>query len=221
MSSFHSEYKKLAQSLIDKYPAHHILIFGRPGAGKGGLAEVFAELGFHHVGVGRLIRQHINDETELSERFESELGDKLIVPDSLAADMVFPELRSIFSKDRACFALEGYPVTSQQYEDFIEFIHKHDLKLVVVWLDIPESVGTQRLLDRKTCSICHRTYSSGAEKCTMCQATLTARYDDNEDTIRKRQELFEQKTLPLVDKIKADYPIFHHRFRRKIELEKP
>lgn len=206
MTTFKKDYKTFAKAVIAQYPNHHILIFGRPGAGKGTLADVFADEGFVHVGVGKLIREHLLKKTTLSKRFDAELSDQLIVPDTLASDMVLPELKQLIDKKINLFSLEGYPATHGQYDSFKDFIDSDAVKLVVIILEISEAEAEQRLLSRKTCPHCHRAYSLPEEKCLQCDISLYIRPDDKLHLIRERQALFAKKTYPLRRQFQSDFP---------------
>ncbi len=206
MLTFIAKYQKMVKGIVNQYPNHHILIFGRPGAGKGALADVFAETGFVHVGIGKLIRKHLRENTSISKRFDSELSDKLIVPDALASDMVLPELQQIVEEQSSLFVLEGYPATQGQYAAFKGFIDSNDVKLVVIILDVTEKEAEQRLLSRKTCPHCHRTYSSSEEKCLQCGISLYIREDDQLHLIQERQALFVKETCPLSDQFQSAFP---------------
>lgn len=214
MTAFKKDYKTFAKSIIAQYPNHHILIFGRPGAGKGTLADLFAAAGFVHVGVGRLIREHLRNDTSLSRRFESELADKLILPDPLASNMVLHELQLLTDNKSNLFVLEGYPATQGQYVAFKEFIDSNAAKLVVIILDVSEAEAEKRLLSRKTCPYCHRAYSLSDEKCLQCGISLYIRKDDQLNLIRERQALFVKETHPLRKQFQSASPFIIKSFEK-------
>ena len=165
------------------------MIFGRPGAREGNpLPKHSQKWAFVPVGVGRLIRKHLKDNSSFSERVAAELVDQWIVPDALASDMLIPELEAVLKSEKGLFVLEGYPVTPQQYDAFVKFVQSHNLKLTVIWLDIPESVAFLRLLSRQTCLDCHRSFPPAETNCHACQIPLTVRFDDCREAIFKRDE---------------------------------
>ena len=87
-----------------------------------------------------------------------------------------------------------------------ELIASLDMPLdAVVNIDTSAEVVVERLSGRRTCKDCqtvyHVTYSAPkkAGVCDECGGELYQRDDDKEETIRKRLQVYQEQTAPLLD----------------------
>ncbi|GAA6733129.1 adenylate kinase [Thermus oshimai] len=149
-----------------------VIFLGPPGAGKGTqAARLSEELGFKKLSTGDLLRDHVARKTPLGERVRPimERGD--LVPDDLILDLIREEL-----SERVI--LDGFPRTLPQAEALDELLKETGMRLLgVVLVEVPEEELIKRMLRR---------------------AELEGRADDNEETIRRRLEVYREKTEPLV-----------------------
>jgi len=155
-----------------------VLIFlGPPGAGKGTQAVRVAErLGLAKISTGDILRAHVREGTELGKKVAPimERGD--LVPDELILAIIREELKKL-PTPRVIF--DGFPRTRAQAEALDRLLGELDLKLnAVVLLEVPTEELVQRLLKR---------------------AREEGRADDHEQTIRRRLEVYQKETEPLVD----------------------
>ena len=159
-------------------PARHLLIVGPPGAGKGTQAERIVEkLGVPAISTGDIFRANVSKETELGVLAKSYMDKGEYVPDSVTNDMVEGRLGEADAKDG--FLLDGYPRTVAQVEALDGILAKLGVELdAVVLLDVASEAIVQRLLQR------------GKEQ---------GRSDDNEETIRRRIDVYGEQTTPLID----------------------
>lgn len=159
-------------------PARRLLIVGPPGAGKGTQAERIVEkLGVPAISTGDIFRANVSNETELGVLAKSYMDKGEYVPDSVTNEMV----ESRLAEDDAAngFLLDGYPRTVAQVEALDGILEKLGVGLdAVVLLDVDSEAIVQRLLQR------------GKEQ---------GRSDDNEETIRRRIEVYGEQTTPLID----------------------
>src|SRR5690606_10390875 len=76
-------------------------------------------------------------------------------------------------------------------------------------VDVDREVLSRRLTGRRTCTQCGAIYNihfsppKTPGKCDRCGGALTQRSDDNEETVRKRLQVYEEQTAPLVAYYKA------------------
>ncbi len=159
-------------------PARRLLIVGPPGAGKGTQAERIVEkLGVPAISTGDIFRANVSNETELGVLAKSYMDKGEYVPDSVTNDMVEGRLAQADAKDG--FLLDGYPRTVAQVEALDGILKKLGVALdAVVLLDVESEAIVQRLLQR------------GKEQ---------GRSDDNEETIRRRIDVYGEQTTPLID----------------------
>lgn len=159
-------------------PARRLLIVGPPGAGKGTQAERIVEkLGVPAISTGDIFRANVSNETELGVLAKSYMDKGEYVPDSVTNEMV----ESRLAEDDAAngFLLDGYPRTVAQVEALDGILEKLGVALdAVILLDVESEAIVQRLLQR------------GKEQ---------GRSDDNEETIRRRIDVYGEQTTPLID----------------------
>ncbi|MCT1956516.1 adenylate kinase [Dermabacter hominis] len=159
-------------------PARRLLIVGPPGAGKGTQAERIVEkLGVPAISTGDIFRANVSNETELGVLAKSYMDKGEYVPDSVTNEMV----ESRLGEDDAAngFLLDGYPRTVAQVEALDGILEKLGVALdAVILLDVDSEAIVHRLLQR------------GKEQ---------GRSDDNEETIRRRIDVYGEQTTPLID----------------------
>jgi adenylate kinase len=186
-----------------------IVLLGGPGAGKGTQAQKLAEkYSLAHIATGDILRQSIKDGTELGLKAKSYMDKGLLVPDEVVIGLIKERL----AKDdvKSGFVLDGFPRTVPQAEALDLLTKELDMPMdaVINIRTSPESV-IERLSGRRTCKDCqtvyHITYSAPKteDKCDRCGGALYQRDDDKEETIRKRLDVYEKQTFPLLEYYKA------------------
>lgn len=154
-----------------------LILLGPPGAGKGTQALRLAEVsGLRKISTGDILRAHVAQGTEMGVRVQPimERGD--LVPDALILEIIRHELSAMEEK-RAVF--DGFPRTPAQAEAFGAMLSELGVPLhAVLLLEVNPSELAHRLLQR---------------------AKQEGRSDDNEITIRRRLQVYEEQTRPLID----------------------
>lgn len=152
-----------------------VLLIGAPGAGKGTQAtKVATQFGLTHISSGDLLRSHIADETAIGRSVKEYVARGDLVPDSIVLDMLRKPV--IAAKESGGYVLDGFPRTVEQAEAAYGVARGLGVSVqVAVHLDVPKEELVRRLLAR------------GRGK------------DDTEDVIRHRLEVYEEKTLPMLD----------------------
>lgn len=185
-----------AKTIVQANPGCNLIIFGRPGAGKGTLAQALELLGYCHIGVGKLLCGITGQDDPSSQKVLTEMGDALILPDHLAKQILQPAMDQARGNGKL-FVLDGYPATSGQLKDLADYQAKHELPFVLIHLDVTREEASQRLLHRKTCPQCHISYPKNIPVCEICLIPTQQRYDDTNEFIQQRQDLFDQVTAPI------------------------
>jgi len=157
----------------------NLVLFGKPGAGKGTQASFLKKhYNLVHISTGDLFRNNIKNETTLGTLAKSFIDQGDLVPDQLTIDM----LENEFDQNRKAggFIFDGFPRTEAQAEALDSFLSEKQMKIsATIALEAADDILVKRLLDRGK--------SSG-------------RIDDqDEDKIRNRFEEYNQKTAPLRD----------------------
>ena len=181
-----------------------VVLLGPPGAGKGTLAEVLVERGYHHVSTGELLREQIRMETPLGLEAKALMDQGRFVPDDVVVGMIRDMVSSGTQGDR--FLFDGFPRTLGQAEKLQELIGSIGGTLdSVILLECPDEILVERLSGRRTCSTCgavyHMTFHppKADEQCDVDGCNLVQRQDDNDEVIRKRLKVYGEQTAPLVD----------------------
>jgi adenylate kinase len=152
-----------------------ILFIGAPGAGKGTQATRLARyLDIAHISSGDLLRKHVSEGTSIGRtvRRYIERGD--LVPDAIVMDMLRKPVT--LASERGGYVLDGFPRTVEQAE--AAYLVARDLGVaiqVAVHIYVPRQELMQRLLARGRGS------------------------DDTEEVIAHRLEVYDQRTLPMLD----------------------
>lgn len=155
-----------------------LLLIGPPGAGKGTQAALLAKrYSIPAISTGDIFRENVANETSLGIQAKAFMDRGEYVPDSLTNALV----RDRLSQPDAVngFLLDGYPRTIDQVHELDDVLSENGTKLdVVVQLtaDIDELVTRLSL-----------------------RATQQGRADDTPEVIRKRQDVYEEQTAPLID----------------------
>ena len=174
----------------------NIIFLGPPGAGKGTHAQqLMKELGIPQISTGDMFRRAIREETPTGLQAKSYMDKGELVPDEVVIAMVKERLAEDDCKNG--YILDGFPRTVAQAEAMEEFA-TIDLALNI---DVPAELIISRLSSRRMCAGCGATYNitlHNSDKCSTCGGELYQRDDDKPETIRKRLDVYEEKTAPLV-----------------------
>lgn len=181
-----------------------IVLLGPPGAGKGTQAKVMAQrLALVHISTGDLLRQNVKDQTALGKEAKSYMDKGFLVPDELVAKMLMDRINK---PDTAKgFILDGYPRTLNQAESLEKMLAQKNMGIdLVLYLDTSDKVIIQRLTGRRVCSSCNANYHvtnmppKKENVCDSCGGALYQRTDDNEQTVRKRLDVYKQEVSSLI-----------------------
>ena len=156
-----------------------VILLGPQGAGKGTQAQRLAEeVGATHISTGDIVRAEIKSGSELGKKVQDYNDRGELVPDEVIIDMV---LERLGEEDCAGgFVLDGFPRTVPQAEALGKRLDELGRPLdVVVSLEAGEDELRRRLAAR-------------AEEQDRAE-------DDDEGAIRRRLELFDRETEPLLD----------------------
>lgn len=183
-----------------------IVFLGGPGAGKGTQAQILQKhFGYRQISTGDLLRENRNKGTELGKAAEGYMKRGELVPDDLIINMVSDEL----GDDAVLF--DGFPRTVAQAQALDELLTKRGRGLPgVVYFEIDRPLLEERLLGRwtnlRTGRVYHEKFNPPqvAGICDEDGGPLVQREDDKPDTIKKRLDVFEAQTMPLVGYYQRD-----------------
>jgi adenylate kinase len=182
----------------------NIVLFGPPGSGKGTQAKMLAEKnGVPHIATGDILRENLKNETKLGLEAKTYMNKGELVPDDVLIGLIKDRLSQ---PDCASgFLLDGYPRTLPQAEALSKILTELGKNLdVVLNIDVPEEELLKRLAGRRMC-ICGASYHILFNKpkqegiCDLCGSKLYQRYDDKEEAIMNRLDVYKNQTRPLID----------------------
>lgn len=151
----------------------NVVILGAPGSGKGTQAALLAErFGIPAVSTGDMLRDAVAAGNDLGRRVATVMASGELVDDATMHDVVRSRLRR--PDATAGFVLDGYPRTEAQAHDLEGILDATEERLdAVVLLEVPFDEMVRRALER-------------------------GREDDTEVVVRRRQEVYDEQTRPLI-----------------------
>jgi len=182
-----------------------LVLLGAPGAGKGTQAKKLIEkFGTPQVSTGDLLRAAVAAGTPLGREAKSYMDKGELVPDRVVLGMVEERLKQDDCKKG--YILDGFPRNTVQAEALDKMLGSLGMPLsAALSVDVPFDDLMKRLTGRRTCRACGQMYnvhfnpSKKEGKCDKCDGELFQRDDDKEETIKKRLEVYNVQTAPLID----------------------
>lgn len=183
-------------------PGTRLVILGKQGAGKGTQA---VRIGRHyavpHISTGDMFRAAVRTGSEFGRKAREFMDAGELVPDDVVIGLVRERLSQDDARLRG-FVLDGFPRTVQQAEALDKMLPGPGVELVID-LEVPTDVVLKRLASRRVCVECGTNYSlerppSDPETCDVCGGKVVQREDDTVSAIRRRLELYEEQTAPLI-----------------------
>ncbi len=168
----------------------NIVLFGKPGAGKGTQAEFLKEkYNLIHLSTGDIFRFNIKNDTELGRLAKTYIDKGELVPDNVTIKMLEKEADK--SPDCKGFLFDGFPRTLAQAAALDEYLQSKGQSITAtIALEADDDILVQRILER---------------------GKTSGRADDqDEEKIRHRYNEYNQKTAPLMDYYKDQnkfYPV--------------
>jgi adenylate kinase len=179
------------------------VIFGAPGSGKGTYASrLQSKLGVDVIAMGDIFREIMKEDSQLGKKVKRYVEKGLLVPDDVVIEVLKQRLTEI--PEGKGFILDGYPRTVEQAKA-LEKISKID---VIILLQVPDWIIIERLSSRRICKNCGAVYNIRFLKpkvdmvCDKCGGPLYQRSDDTPEVIKKRIEVYENQTRPILQLFK-------------------
>ena len=168
----------------------NIVLFGKPGAGKGTQADFLkGKYNLTHLSTGDIFRSNIQNNTDLGKLAKSYMDQGDLVPDEVTIKMLEDSVNK--NPDTKGFLFDGFPRTLAQAEALDAFLATKNWKVTAtIALEADDEILIQRLLKR---------------------GKTSGRVDDqDEDKIRNRYQEYNEKTAPLMEYYKNQnkfYPV--------------
>lgn len=183
----------------------HLVLFGSPGAGKGTQAKILSyKLGIPHISTGDILRTAVKDKTSLGLKAKELMESGELVPDEMMIEIIKEALNE--SRCMNGFILDGFPRTVEQVHYFDNLIKELNLiEIYFISFEVDAEELINRLKNRRACSKCQNIFNlqeiMDKATCPVCgaEASFYQRKDDQEEVIRKRLEVFDSQTKPVLD----------------------
>jgi adenylate kinase len=157
--------------------------------------------GLSLIATGDLFRWNVQEGTDLGLRARRYLDAGDLVPDDVTIGMVLAAI------DRAPdgFILDGFPRNVPQAESLEGELgtRSRPLSAAVAFI-LDEEKAIKRIAGRRTCANCQTPYNvffsppKTPGVCDVCGGPLIQRSDENENTVRRRLEVYRENTAPLL-----------------------
>lgn len=157
----------------------NIVLFGKPGAGKGTQAEFLKKkYNLAHLSTGDIFRFNIQNNTDLGKLAKSYMDNGDLVPDEVTIRMLQDCVEK--NPDTNGFLFDGFPRTLNQAVALDSFLATKKLKIsATIALEADDEILIQRLLQR---------------------GETSGRVDDQDkDKIKNRYLEYNEKTAPLTE----------------------
>ncbi len=166
-----------------------ILLFGRPGSGKGTFAQGKVKEGYGHLSLGDYFRDQVVKQTPLGKEHKERIMNHKPIPLGVVHEVVKAQLKTNAQNG---IILDGFPREPESIRFFDELVKKEypNHSITAVHIQVDPALAEERLQSRKVCEICGRIFGKLSQQNLCCNVKLKPRLDA---AVHGRQEGFERK----------------------------
>jgi adenylate kinase len=181
-----------------------LIFLGPPGVGKGTQAQrLSAEFRIPKISTGDILRDAVAKKTPLGVQAKSFMDGGKLVPDEVVIGIIRERLKESGYKEG--FILDGFPRTVPQARALTAMLGQSQSGIDrALNFELSDHDLIRRLSGRRSCPNCQAVYHvefnppRKPDQCDQCGGKLIQRNDDQPETIRKRLEVYQSQTLPLI-----------------------
>lgn len=181
-----------------------LLLFGPPGVGKSTFGKLLAkDYNFRHISSGDLLRDLARESSSVGANLADVMSSGSLVDDSFICSVLGTEL----AKNNSSVLLDGFPRSVAQTNFMLTLSSELDSRLVVLNLTLNTTHLISRLMGRRVCLGCKRSYNTFSindgeysmdpllpseqdiSKCSGCK-NLVTREDDTHQVVKNRLDLY-------------------------------
>ncbi|NLG33408.1 MAG: adenylate kinase [Syntrophomonadaceae bacterium] len=183
----------------------NIILMGPPGAGKGTQAGIITnQFSIPHISTGDMFREAVASGSGLGLEAQQYMNEGKLVPDGITIGII--EERITKPDCEKGFLLDGFPRTLVQAEALDKALIQLNKKVdAAINISVPNDVLIKRLSGRVSCSNCKSLYNLNSNpprvpnKCDKCGGQLVQRTDDVGEVVRKRLDVYNSQTSPVLE----------------------
>ena len=170
-----------------------LFVLGGPGCGKGTQCKKLSDdLGYIHQSAGDLLRaERAKKGSENAELINNYIKDGKIVPVEITVNLIKTAMKEN-GWEKSKFQIDGFPRNDDNYDGFYKVFGDEADVRGVLYLDLSEEKMMERIKKR-------------AEEA----GEGNQRSDDNVESIKKRFGVFQNETMPVIEKFKSKNALFY------------
>ncbi|HEY6874004.1 MAG TPA: adenylate kinase [Geobacteraceae bacterium] len=182
----------------------NLILLGPPGAGKGTQAKILTKkYQIPQISTGDILRAAVKEQTPMGIKAKEFMDEGALVTDEVVVGIVKERLAKPDCANG--FILDGFPRTVHQADALRQMLGALGEAIDhVISISVDKEELLERVTGRRTCRSCgkgfHVTFDPPRVDgvCDECGGTLYQRDDDSEETMRKRLDVYEAQTAPLI-----------------------
>ena len=164
----------------------NIILCGAPGSGKGTQSDFIVEkYGLQHLSTGDVLRAEIKSGSPLGQEIDAIISKGNLVPDEKMIALIENFIASLPENSKGVI-FDGFPRTVEQAEALTRLLGKYGMEATMLDMIVEEQEVISRLINR---------------------GKTSGRTDDNEETIKKRLQVYHEQTQPV-----ATYYLHQHNY---------
>ena len=158
----------------------NLILLGPPGCGKGTQAlNLVKKFDYYQLSTGDILREAIANETQTGKLVKDVLASGKLVEDELIIKIM--EEKIVETKFKPGRIFDGFPRTIIQANELEGLFKHHQMNLdLIIELKVDEHALMSRIIKR-------------------AEESVEKRADDNSDIVKKRLEVYNKETKPIVD----------------------
>jgi adenylate kinase len=149
-----------------------------------------------------MLRAAARSQTAFGAKAKQFMDAGELVPDEIMIGLVDERLDYEDTSARG-FILDGFPRTAAQAGALADLLGEARKLDLAIDIELPTDVALERLASRRVCDVCGAIYSTVQPPhlnwtCDFCGGEVVQREDDQPEAIKRRLDLYEEQTAPLI-----------------------